>query len=204
MNAEVSVFFDESGTLPDPKDKIIIIAVVGTFYPNRLQKIVPKTKEHLSEIKFYKAGDKTRVAYLKKLVQSDIEIFILIIKKEGQRISDTPENFSILCWLLLEECFLFYKKNIKEVIFDKHFHKQKDIENFNSSLLKLSKKKFNISHVDSKIDTRVNMADMVAGSALYFNTNKESKYYKIIEKKIISEKILHWKEAKRRFYEQKK
>jgi len=202
------IFIDESGTLPDPKGDVIVVAVVATVTPDKLitptsqtRKLLNPKNKKVSELKFYTAGDKTRLAFLNELVSLDIDIFILTIQKSGQNIPDTSENFAILCWLLLEECILFYGDSIKQVIFDKHFHRQKDISDFNKKLLQLVNKKLEIKHAESINDTRVNTADMVAGSALYFHTDKDKQFYKILENRIISEKVLHWKEAKRRVYE---
>lgn len=200
----VYIFFDESGTLPDPKDTVVIVAAVGTAQPQQLIRVTSQTRNHLtkdknrlSEIKFYNAGDKTRFTFLKELVEKDIRIFTLTIEKPGQSIPDTPENFALLCWLLLEECFLFYGQGIHEIIFDKHFHKKTDREVFDARLVELTGRRFSIIHADSVNDTRVNTADMVAGSILYFRTGKNKQFYEVIKEKIISEKVLHWKEAKK-------
>jgi hypothetical protein len=44
---------------------------------------------------------------------------------------------------------------------------------------------------------------MVAGAVLANETGKNSEFYKIFEKQIISEKRLNWVEAKRRFTNKK-
>jgi len=206
--SRITILIDESGTLPDPKDKIIIIAAIGAQIPNRLVEIIQKIrkkiktkkkKEIITEIKFYNASERTKIDFLKELSKHPISIFVLIVEKNGQRIPDTSENFALLCYFLLEECFLFYQKNVKEIIFDKHFHKNQDIEEFDKILQNLLNKKILLKHVDSKKDLAINNADMVAGSVLWAHTGKSAKFYKIIKSKIISEKILNWKEAKRRF-----
>lgn len=211
--SQITILIDESGTLPDPKDKVIIIAAVGTEMPAKLIEITQKIrkklkarkkKEIISEIKFYNASEKTKTEFLKELSKCPIDIFILIVNKNGQKIPDTPENFALLCYLLLEECFLFYQEDIKEIIFDKHFHKKQDLEIFNRTLQKLLDKKVLLKHVDSEKDIIVDNADMVAGSALWAYTGKSDKFYKIIKNRIISEKILNWKEAKRKFLEKLK
>lgn len=130
----ITIFIDESGTLPDPKDKVVIVAAVGTN--------LPQAKQNLA-------------------------IFTLTVEKNGQKIADSPENFAFLCWLLLKDCFLFYKENVKQIIFDRHFHKTKDQQNFNQTLISLLGKKVAINHADSLRDQRLNTADMVAGSMLW-------------------------------------
>lgn len=201
-------YVDESGTLPDPNDKIIIMAAVGTDLPRLLIEINQqvrkkirsrKKSENISEIKFYHAGDRTRKNYLKRLSDCDVDIFVLIIDKQGQSIPDNPENYAVLCYLLLEECLIFYKNALEKVVFDKHFHKSIDRDLFNSILSNLLKYKISFTHVDSSIDVSVNAADMVAGSLLWKYSGKSDKFYDLIKNRIITETIVHWKEAKRRF-----
>lgn len=205
------IFFDESGTLSDPNDSVIIIAAVSSTSPEQLVQVTTQTRKQLrnrkidlQEIKFYRSGENTRKIFLTELAKTDVELFTLTIKKQGQRIADTPQNFALLCWLLLEECILFYDKKISELVFDKHFHRKSDRDTFDSELQKLSGLKLNFKHADSLQDVRVNVADMVAGSTLWYQTGKDSSFYKIIEDKIISEKVLHWKEARRTLISSKK
>jgi len=57
---QIVIFIDESGTLPDPNDKVIIVAAVGTGIPATLEKVTKSTRKNLkkkneamAEIKFY-------------------------------------------------------------------------------------------------------------------------------------------------------
>ena len=45
---------------------------------------------------------------------------------------------------------------------------------------------------------------MIAGATLAYETGKNIEYYKMLEKKIISEKRINWAEGKRRFLAKKK
>lgn len=202
----ITIFIDESGTLPDPDDKVIVIAAVGTSSSSDLLDVTLKVRKHLQrskkniqEIKFYRSGDKTKIIFLKELVKKSVNIFTLSLQKDGQRISDSPENFAIICWLLLKECFLFYKDMKKTIIFDKHFHRRMDRNTFNTTLKVLLQKNITIHHVDSMQDTRINAADFVAGSTFLYRKGKNTLFYTIIQKKLVCEKIMTWKEAKRRF-----
>lgn len=120
----------------------------------------------------------------------------------GRKITDTPEHFAFLCWLLLNDVLSFYP-DIKEIIFDRHFSRDYDIEQFNKFLRRLLPQLPDIQHVDSKKVKRVNIADMIAGAVLANETGKNKKYYKMFEKQIISEKRLNWVEAKRKFLNKK-
>ncbi len=73
-----TIFIDESGTLPDPKDKIVIVAAVGVDNPseifdinNKVRKKIKflKKEKEIPEIKFYRAGKHTKFFYLKKMAE---------------------------------------------------------------------------------------------------------------------------------------
>lgn len=203
-------YVDESGTLPDPHDKVIVLAAVGTNLPQTLIEIntqirkeirAHKKTEDLQEIKFYCAGDRTKRSYLEKLNRQSIDIFVLIVDKQGQAIPDTPENYAVLCYLLVEECRVFYKSTLSEIIFDKHFHRDVDQNEFDRILQNLLGNELAFSHADSIQRQELSAADMVAGSLLRKYTGKDSQFYELIREHIVVETIIHWKEAKRRFIE---
>lgn len=206
MSSKISILIDESGTLPDPKDKVIIMAAVGVGAREVLLSVLKKVRKSIqsnkkeksiSEIKFYKAGEHTKAVYLKELSLTDVDIFALIVEKNDKSIEDTPENFALLAYILLKECLVFYQGiKIEEVIFDKHFQQKEDLLKFNETLLKLLKEPLVLKHLDSVDNPEINSADMVAGSLLWKYTGKNEKFYNLIKDKIISEQILNWKEAK--------
>jgi len=207
---KIVIFIDESGTLPDPKDKVVIVAAVGTSNPLILEKVIKATRKNLkkrnktiTEIKFYHAGEKTKNKFLEELRKQKIDIFTLCVEKYGLKIVDSPQNFALICWLLIEDCLIFYQNEVSQIIFDRHFNKPNDQKKFNQILINLLGKNFKVFHVDSLEDPRVNVSDMVAGSTLWAKTGKDSKFYDLIKNKIISEKILNWKEVKRKFLEKK-
>ncbi|MDP2946734.1 MAG: hypothetical protein Q8N88_01335 [Nanoarchaeota archaeon] len=41
----VILYIDESGTLPDAKDKIIVIAAVGVYLPRKIDEIFKKVRK---------------------------------------------------------------------------------------------------------------------------------------------------------------
>ena len=206
---KTTIFIDESGTLPDIKDKVIIVAAVGTNKPVLVEKVLKvvqkkgKLRKQTGELKFYTAGEKTKLLFFKKLTKENIDIFVLIVEKMGRKIPETPEHFAILCWLLLNDVLSFYV-DVSEVIFDRHFSQNYDIEKFNLVINKFLPNSLTIKHVDSKKDKRVNIADMVAGAVLAYETGKNIEYYKMLEKQIISEKRINWAEGKRKFLAKKK
>ena len=74
----------------------------------------------------------------------------------GRRIPDTPENYAALCCLLLDDVLAF-SSDVKTLIFDQHFSRQEDINQFNYAIVKIINKQIYIRHVQSIKDKRVNI-----------------------------------------------
>lgn len=204
----IYIFIDESGTLPDPKNNVIVLAGVATNLPKDLAKVLnsikkrpnPNRKSQMKrEIKFYTAGNRTRTGYLKLLRNLNVAIFALAVQKGRQIITDSPENYAVLSWLLLIDCFAYYKKEKIHLIFDRHFHNKTDERKFFLTLENLFGKPLSQETADSLKNPGITAADMVAGSILSFQINKNPEFYKLIEEKMTSLKIIHWKEAKKQF-----
>lgn len=208
MNSKITIFIDESGTLPDIKDKVIVVAAVGTYLPETIDKVFKdlkkkgKLKGKTGELKFYTAGEKTKELFFKNISKEDFKIFVLVVEKMGRKIPDTPNHFALICWLLLSDVFNFYP-NCKEIIFDKHFSNLRNLNQFNETLENLIPHLPPILHVNSRNVKRVNIADMVAGAILSNETGKNVKYYQMLERRIISEKKINWTEAKNMFVTKK-
>lgn len=202
------IFIDESGTLPDPKDSVIVVAAVGTTTPERISALVKKVrkkaklKRKSGEMKFYNAGEKTKLLFFQKMTKEKFDIFSLVVEKMGRKIPDTPKHFALLCSLLLKEVAIYYS-DLSEVIFDRHFHRAKDRDDFDTYLQKFMGTSFSTAHVDSQKNIQVNIADMVAGAVLAKERSKE-KYYLMIKSRIISETRINWPEAKRRLFLKRK
>lgn len=76
-----------------------------------------------------------------------------------------------------------------------------DETRFFTVLQRLIGRKVKVKSADSLKEPGLTAADMVAGAFLYTQSGKETKFYALIKNKIISEKIINWKEAKRKFIE---
>lgn len=204
---KIFVFIDESGTLPDPKDQYVVLAAVATAKPDVFKQINTQIRKSiknqkisgLSEIKFYSAGDRSRKRYMYLLKKEDIDVFVLAVNKGSQKISDSPENYAVLSWLLLLDCQAYFRDNKLEIIFDRHFWKAADENTLFTTLGKLLRKKITTKSADSLKEPGITAADMVAGSFLYLINGKVAKYYDLIQEKIVSRKEINWKEAKRNF-----
>ena len=208
LQHQTTVFIDESGTLPDIKDKVIIVAAVGTKQPVILRSLLgqvlknSKLKKSGAELKFYTASDRAKTAFFEKIIKEDLEIFILIVEKMGRKIPDTPENFAIVCALLLTDVLSFYPQ-VLEVVFDRHFSREQSISEFNLILENLLDKKIRLRHADSQKEKAVNAANMIAGATLAKETGKNKEFFAMIREKIITVKTVNWPEAKRHFFTNK-
>lgn len=202
---DITIFIDESGTLPDPHDTVVVVAAVGTKSPQKIAAIIKTTSKRSKlrvpsgELKFYTAGDKTKRIFLEKVVQADFALFVLVVEKRGKIISDTPENYAVLCFLLLSHVLYFYS-DVSEIVFDKHFSRENDLMAFNTLIRTLLQPKTSIRHVDSQKDKRVTVADMVAGATLAKESGKTGEFYAIIEEKVMLKRV-KWAEAKRKMLE---
>lgn len=208
MKGATVIYIDESGTLPDPKDVVVVVAAVATSSPEKIDLILKKAKKKAvlkktaGELKFYTAGDKTKKLFFEHLLKEDFSIYILAVDKMGRKIPDTPENYAALCCLLLNDVF-YFSSGIKTLIFDRHFSRQTDLDGFNYTIGKIVNKQTAILHVQSIKEKRVNIADMIAGATLANETGKDNRFYKMFEKKIVSIKRVNWVEVKKRFITQK-
>ena len=86
----ITIFVDESGTLPDPKDTVIVIAAVGTANPAKFETIIKqvqkkkKLRKQTGELKFYTSGEKTKRLVLKSVAKETGKNnqFYKLIKKQ--------------------------------------------------------------------------------------------------------------------------
>ena len=209
----LTIFTDESGTLPDLKDKFIVICGVGIKKIKEAKNIISRIlaslrrrKIKIKEIKFYYAGQNTKRQFLSGIISANFEIFALVVDKKKRKIADTPENFSILVAELVNEINLWYKVEKIDLVIDRHFHRKIDQDKFNRSLkTKISKTlKYQIKHIDSQQNVLVNIADMVAGATLWKYSGKDLQFYNLIKENIMVEKIVNWPEIKRKSSRQNK
>src|ERR1039458_4462999 len=112
-----TVCVDESGTLPDPKDKFIILCAVTVREAKEAENVVNRvlaslrqTRDSLKlkELKYYHSRDVVKRLFLASIVAAGLEIFVLVVDKKGRGINDNPENFAALHFELINEIFLWY------------------------------------------------------------------------------------------------
>ena len=197
------IFIDESGTLADPADRFVVVAAVASKNASSLVKLIPKARKRLppkrklkrerliSEFKFRSVGDKTKGRILKEISKADLALFVAVIDKERRSVSDNPKNYAILVWTVLGQCV----KNLEigSVVIDRHFNQNGKQKQFNEEIYSLAKRTLTIIHADSLVDSRVDLADFVAGAILRAVRNKDSRFKEIIRAKIAFEKLYSWR-----------
>lgn len=204
------VLIDESGTLPDPDDKFIVVAGITFDRIKEAENLISQTleslrqsKKEVKEIKFYYAGERTKRQVLSGIISVGFGIFAVITDKKGRKIADTPENFALLVAELINEIFLWRTEKDFQILIDRHFHRKSDEERFNIFLGKNIKGdlSYSIGHIDSQQDPIINLADFVAGATLAKYNKDNFQFYDIVKESILLEKIVNWPELKRRSLE---
>ena len=207
------VFVDESGTLPDVKDKFIVIAGVGAEKAkdakdliSRILKSLRQRKIKIKEVKFYYSGERTKIQILSGIISCGFDIFIIAIDKKNRKISDTPENFALLISELINEINLWKPRRNLKIIIDRHFHRKNDEKSFNNFLQEKVKKNvnYNIQHTNSQQNIIVNLADFATGANLAKYNKNKFQFYDIIKENILFEKIVNWPALKRKNLKYKK
>lgn len=194
---------DESGRLYDPNDRFLVFAAVIVDSLVGLDKIIPairKTltkKKKLAEIKFSTTGEKTRIRVLGEIAKRKFKLFLLVIDKEGRKIEDSPENYSLLISTLLKKVFVKYP-TVSHIIIDRHFTWVTQREKFNDLVQKNLKRQLFIEHLDSQQNTIVSLADFVAGAERVFHSKVEQGYSKIIKKVIEQRTLITWRDLKKK------
>ena len=201
------LFVDEAGTLPDPKDRFVVFAGIGTGHPRAAGKIMRRVarripvkgkrrRERLGEIKFSSASDRMRRNVLVALAERpDIDVMLLIIDKQGRGVPDTPENYALaVAGLLQASCLELSQLHL---VVDKHFNRLSKRTAFDRHLRELVGCELGIEHVDSQQDTRVQLADFVAGATLRWYVFGDDTCKVLFEDRIVAEQTVIWREIKK-------
>lgn len=200
------IFIDESGTLADPKDRFVVFAGVFSKNPQSLTKLIPKARKRVppkkkrkrerlvSEFKFRSVGDSTKERILTTLASLDVKLFVFVLDKERRKIKDTPENYGLLVFTLLKQ--VFKKETVDKIVIDRHFNQVEKRQELTEQLLTLCSRDIEITQVDSLTDSRVDLADFVAGAVLKNARDGVDRFKNLIEPKIVSLKVIKWRELK--------
>ena len=210
-------YSDDSPTLAGPENHLAVVAVV-TFkaadkklarIPKRVrQRVMDKKLRQLPELKFYNSNEKTRTKMLQMLADEPVEIFALVIDKEGRRVSDSPLNNGIVLGnvaaIILED------KGRVSLTSDRKFVNPGDAAQCLDTAVRVAANKvpsgFLVINepVDSQRESLVQLADFVAGAISYKYNWNDAHYYQIIKEKVVSEKLVRWKDIKADYIRQQK
>ena len=194
---------DESGRLYDPNDRFLIFAAVVVDSLVNLDKIIPAIKKvlprkkKLAEMKFSTTGEKTKIKVLNAIKERRLKLFVLVVDKQGRKIVDSPENYSLLISTLLKKIFIKYP-TVTHIIIDRHFTWVTQRERFNDFVQKELKKQLFIEHLDSQQNTIISLPDFIAGAQRVAHSKNEPKYVEIVDKQVEGRVVTTWKELKRK------
>ena len=161
-------------------------------------KRLERPRKQTDELKWTNASQRIRLAVLHSLAQANVELVVLIVKKEGRRITDTPENYALLVCELLQLCWnlhpnlalaldLHFSATAQRAAVDTFIHRQWPPAGI-----------LTVSHVDSRYNTLVQLADFVAGS-IYDWFKRGDQTYWLLAPKIVAETEVAWSDVKRRW-----
>lgn len=169
----------------------------------RSGKRLKRRRKRASELKWSNASQRIRGAVLSHLAEADVEVFILTIRKEGRRITDTPLNYAILACELLQLCWSAYPNMALAV--DKHFTSLAQRAVLDTFIHRHWPKQgvLTIAHVDSQRNPLVQLADFVAGGAYDWHKQGD-RTYRLLEGKIEAELVESWRHVKRRWLRETK
>lgn len=201
----ITIFIDESGTLPDKLNRFIVLAGISSDNAGALTNLLSKFRQKIpgkgkrkqerkiKEFKFHYVGEITRKKVLIELVKKNIKIYLLIVDKLGRKIEDSPQNFAKLVVALIK-VILTTENIVNEVYIDKHFNKEGRLKSFQTLLDSIFVNRVKCIQIDSVEDSRIDLADFVAGAILRKYQSNDSVYSDIISSSITKEVFKKWTE----------
>ena len=204
-NTLIVAYIDESGRLADPRDQYVALAAVVTSNVRELRRIIRKASRKQKKVRFQRrdgrevkwanAWDSLKRRVLSELGRRDVQIFWLLIDKDGGGIPDTPENYGLIASELLHECLVYYPN--LEVTLDVHFGSPAQREQLNQVLMEelaLVKKPVQL---DSREDAVIQVADFVAGAVLSQYTGK-SYLVALFADRVVVGKVVKWQQLEKK------
>lgn len=185
---------DESGTLGSDSQYYIISAVVS--YKSRdIEKHYYEAVNEARINKFHFKNDKDEVReiFIKYISKMDIDIYCLIIDKDGRNyLAIHDKNFAEKWKTFVEELigsieFKGKSQDIKEIFYDRISIPKREISSFERDLSKIT------NNVRFKIKgdlPGIRVADYVSSSIRLYYEKKNDRYYSKIKNKVVKEIIL--------------
>jgi len=169
-----------------------------------LAKIIPAARRHipskgkskkeryLPEIKFSNVGDGTKERVLSSLASSPVDVYAMVIDKEGRTIADTPENLASLVARLVN-----YARGRPDppthLLIDRHFPSVSQRSAFDIRLEALLKRPVFIEHLDSQQHSIMCLPDFVAGAIRVSVARGDTRWYDILKEQIAGEEHVSWR-----------
>jgi len=201
------VFVDESGDLGKYGSKYFIVAAIVVNNPKHLSRIIKKIRnrklkkklKELRELKATKTNDHIRKAVLKKVSETDCEIFAIVVEKKKimPRLYDAQNRlYNYLIAILLKQ---IEKTSGKlEIVVDRKHTNTLIRRNFNSYIeYKINQVhpdlEISVRHLESHSRNELQVIDFVTWSIFRKFNWGDCSYYNIIEDKIVNkEDMLLW------------
>ncbi|MDQ3098893.1 MAG: DUF3800 domain-containing protein [bacterium] len=213
MSQTVYSFIDESPSLSDA-DFFFCIGIISTEDKTNitLRKIIKKARtrtvkkklKNAPELKFNISDEKTRTYVLKELAKQNIEIIVLVVNKDGQKIADTPKNYALVVGNAVTE--VVHHHPVVIVTVDRKYTNTEQAQEFMSECSQIvvqnspKNKSTSVAFetpTDSKSDSLIQLADFVAGAFNQKYNHNNKQFVEILEKKITTEKVVKWKALKK-------
>ena len=210
----VFIFGDESGTLVDPRDVAVVVALIATTDPDQLRFIIRRAwrkygerkgkRRPIHEFKFHDVEEIDRRRVLKALSEAQAEFVVLVVEKGEQKIPDTPENYGILLAEAIETCRAYYPAAKIVVTLDRHFSKPAFLDAVSERLVQWLSLSDAPKYADSRTSPIVQLADFVAGAFHRKHTSGDGSLAVIVRERIVEQRILRWQELKRKWLTRRK
>lgn len=210
-------YSDDSPTLAGQENRLAVAAVVTlkagdktlARIPKRArQRIVDKKLRQLPELKFYNSDEKTRVRMLRMIASTSVEIFTLVVDKEGRRVSDSPLNNGVV--LGNAAAAVLKEKGKVSWTPDRKFVNPDDTAQYLDTAVKVAASKAPSGFLvmkepaDSRREILIQLADFVVGAISYKYNWEDDHYYQIIKERVVLEELVRWGEIKADYIEQQK
>jgi hypothetical protein len=170
----------------------------------RLRKNMNRSKKisGMQEFKFSNDSDKTRTRFLKKINTFDLKLGSVVVSKDSVREDLKSDKTLLYNYIAVHEIIdiiiseylkphspynnIFYTLDKNTSVSERSFNEycEEKIKFLAKPRSFMADIRTSITHLDSKSDSRLQVADYVAGSVSARFTRGESKYYDIIKNKI--------------------
>lgn len=214
MLKTLHIYQDESGSLSDVTNRVVIIALVTTLDPRSLRFIVKKVhKKFLAqkgkkykergykEFKYITTFQKERKEVLDILKNKEVEIFALSIRKENKKVPDSPTNFGLALSEILDPLFRHYQnKNFDfELVLDRHYTQKNQLKELEETIEKNLNINLKPIHADSRSNPFIALTDFIAGVLREELDKNDTTLASIISKKIVYREEILWQDLKKKW-----